>query len=71
MRSLVGLDRETAKQAFSQFVVGTTAIQLEFINLIVEELTENGVMDSRRGFMTRRLPTSTRKGRKRCFCPAG
>jgi len=33
IRSLVGLDRETAKQAFSQFVSGTTATasQLEFI----------------------------------------
>ena len=47
IRSLVGLDRETAKQAFSQFVVGTTATasQLEFIDLIVQHLTENGVMD--------------------------
>ena len=44
IRSLVGLDRETAKQAFSQFVVGTTASasQLEFIDLIVQYLTENG-----------------------------
>lgn len=46
----MGLDRETAKQAFSQFVVGTTATasQLEFIDLIVEYLTENGVMDAAR-----------------------
>lgn len=38
IRSLVGLDRETAKQAFSQFVIGTTvtASQLEFIDLIVQ-----------------------------------
>jgi type I restriction enzyme R subunit len=45
--SLVGLDRKTAKQAFSQFVVGstTTANQLEFI---VQHLTENGVMDAAR-----------------------
>lgn len=44
------LDRETAKQAFSQFVVGTTvtASQLEFIDLIVQYLTENGVMDAAR-----------------------
>jgi type I restriction enzyme R subunit len=44
----VGLDRETAKQAFSQFVGGTTvtARQLEFIDLIVQYLTENGVMDA-------------------------
>ena len=50
IRSLVGLDRETAKQAFSQFVVGTTATanQLEFIDLIVQYLTENGVMDAAR-----------------------
>lgn len=50
IRSLVGLDRETAKQAFSQFVVGTTASasQIEFIDLIVEYLTENGVMDAAR-----------------------
>lgn len=47
IRSLVGLDRETAKQSFNQFVVGTTATasQLEFIDLIVQHLTENGVMD--------------------------
>lgn len=47
IRSLVGLDRETAKESFSQFVVGTTATasQLEFIDLIVQHLTENGVMD--------------------------
>jgi type I restriction enzyme R subunit len=50
IRSLVGLDRETAKQTFSQFVVGTTvtANQLEFIDLIVEYLTENGVMEPAR-----------------------
>ncbi len=50
IRSMVGLDRETAKQAFSQFVVGTTATanQLEFIDLIVQYLTENGVMDPAR-----------------------
>ncbi len=50
IRSLVGLDRETASHAFSQFVVGTTATasQLEFINLIVQYLTENGVMDAAR-----------------------
>ncbi|NDP39488.1 MAG: DEAD/DEAH box helicase family protein [Rhodoferax sp.] len=50
IRSLVGLDRETATAAFSQFVVGTTATasQLEFIDLIVQYLTENGVMDAAR-----------------------
>ena len=50
IRSLVGLDLETAKAAFSQFVTGTTATasQLEFIDLIVQYLTENGVMDAAR-----------------------
>ena len=50
IRSLVGLDRETAKQAFSDFVVGTTATanQLEFIDLVVDYLTENGVMEPER-----------------------
>ncbi|SFC33833.1 type I restriction enzyme, R subunit [Polaromonas sp. OV174] len=50
IRSLVGLDREAASQAFSQFVIGTTATasQLEFIDLIVQYLTENGVMDTAR-----------------------
>ena len=47
IRSLVGLDREAAKQAFSQFLSGGTATanQVEFVNMIVDYLTENGVMD--------------------------
>ena len=50
IRSLVGLDAETARQAFSQFITGTTATasQIEFIDLIVQELTENGVMEPAR-----------------------
>ena len=50
IRSLVGLDREAAKQAFSQFLVGgiATANQVEFVNLIVDYLSENGVMDPKR-----------------------
>ncbi len=49
IRSLVGLDREAAKPAFSQFLAGgtVTANQVEFVNLIVG-LTENGVMDPKR-----------------------
>lgn len=52
IRSLVGLDRETAMQAFSALIVGTTATpnQIEFINLIVQELTQNGVMEADRLF---------------------
>ena len=47
IRSLVGLDHETAKLAFSQFISGTavSANQIEFINLVVDYLTENGVME--------------------------
>ena len=47
IRSLVGLDRETATQAFSEFISGTTATpnQIEFIDLVVQYLTENGVME--------------------------
>lgn len=47
IRSLIGLDREAATQAFSEFISGTTATpnQIEFINLVVQHLTENGVME--------------------------
>ena len=52
IRSLVGLDREAAMQAFSAFITGTTATpdQIEFIELIVQELTQNGVMEASRLF---------------------
>jgi type I restriction enzyme R subunit len=47
VRSLVGLDRGAAKEAFAGFLAGTTlsANQIEFVNLIVDHLTERGVMD--------------------------
>ncbi len=50
IRSLVGLDREAAKQAFGQFLSGGTASanQVEFINMIVDYLTEHGVMEAAR-----------------------
>jgi hypothetical protein len=50
IRSLVGLDREAAKQAFGQFLAGgrASANQVEFVNLIVEYLTEHGVMEAAR-----------------------
>jgi len=46
VRSLVGLDREAAKEAFAGFLNGKTfnASQIEFVNLIVDHLTEHGVM---------------------------
>jgi len=48
VRSLVGMDREAAKEAFTGFLVGKTlgANQIEFVNLIVDHLTEHGVMDA-------------------------
>lgn len=54
IRSLVGLDREAAMQAFSQFIQGTTATpdQIEFIDLVVQELTEAGVMEPERLFQS-------------------
>lgn len=50
IRSLVGLDHEAAMQAFSEFINGTNATphQIEFINLIVQELTQNGLMEPER-----------------------
>jgi type I restriction enzyme R subunit len=50
IRSLVGLDREAAKQALGAFLEGRalTANQIEFVNLIIDHLTERGVMDPRR-----------------------
>lgn len=47
VRSLVGLDRGAAKEALAEFLAGKTlsANQIEFVNLIVDYLTEHGVMD--------------------------
>jgi type I restriction enzyme R subunit len=54
IRSLVGLEHEAAMQAISDFVSGTTATpnQIEFINLIVQELTQNGIMEPDRLFQS-------------------
>src|SRR5271166_1984037 len=47
VRSLVGLERDAAKQAFADFLSGRTltANQIEFIDLIINYLTEHGAMD--------------------------
>jgi type I site-specific restriction endonuclease len=49
VRSLVGLDRAAAKEAFAGFLTGRTlgANQIEFVNLIVDHLTERGAMEAR------------------------
>jgi type I restriction enzyme R subunit len=48
VRSLVGLDREAAKEALATFLEDRTlgANQIEFVNLIVNHLTEHGIMDA-------------------------
>lgn len=52
IRSLVGLDRNAAKELFAEFLIeGThtlTQIQIQFINEIINELTSRGVMDPAR-----------------------
>ena len=50
IRSLVGMEREAVVLAFSELVSGTraSADQIEFIDLIVEELTQSGCMEARR-----------------------
>jgi type I restriction enzyme R subunit len=47
VRSLVGLDRAAVREAFGDFLsAGTaTAAQIEFVNMVIEHLTEQGVMD--------------------------
>jgi type I restriction enzyme R subunit len=50
VRSLVGLDRAAAKAAFGGFLDGETysANQIEFVNLIIDDLTEHGVVGTSR-----------------------
>lgn len=49
VRSLVGLDRGAAKRVFDSFQASRTlsASQIEFLNMIIDYLTERGVMDPR------------------------
>ena len=71
IRSLVGLDSDTARQAFSQFVAGTTATasQIEFIDLVVQYLTENGVMEPARLYESPFIDIND-KGPEAIFLPA-
>src|SRR5947207_15955698 len=48
VRSLVGLDREAAQRALDGFLVGTTATanQIQFINLVIDYLTQSGWMSA-------------------------
>src|SRR5262249_26083699 len=49
IRKLVGLDREAAKRAFDRYLDSTVfnSRQIQFINQIIDYLTQNGVMDPR------------------------
>jgi type I restriction enzyme R subunit len=62
IRSLVGLDRQAAAEAFADYLDDGrhTVDQIRFINLIVEELTSAGVMEPSRLYespYTDRAPT--------------
>ena len=62
IRSLVGMDREAVAQAFSVLTAGTNATpdQIEFIDMIVSELTANGRMEARRLYESPFLDISPR-----------
>ena len=47
VRSMVGLDRAAVRKAFGEFLADgiATATQIEFINMVIEHLTDQGVMD--------------------------
>lgn len=47
VRSLVGMDREVAKKLFGEFLQGSdySANQIEFINLIINQLVDHGIVD--------------------------
>ncbi len=64
IRSLVGLDRAAATEAFADFLGDTefSATQIRFIQLIVEQLTANGVMPAS-GSTSRPSPTTRQPGR--------
>ena len=48
VRSLIGLDRQAAKEAMAGFLSGKalSANQIEFVNVIVDHLTEHGILDA-------------------------
>jgi len=47
VRSIVGLDRAAVSAAFSEFLAAAAATvqQIEFINMVIEHLTDQGAMD--------------------------
>lgn len=49
VRSLVGMERDAAKRAFDGFLAGKalSSDQIEFVNMVIDYLTERGAMDPR------------------------
>jgi type I restriction enzyme R subunit len=47
IRSLVGLDRNAAKEAFGQFLDESrySSRQIRFVEMVIDRLTRSGVMD--------------------------
>jgi type I restriction enzyme R subunit len=47
VRLIVGLDRAAVRETFGEFLAAgvATATQIEFINMVIEHLTDQGVMD--------------------------
>lgn len=46
LRSIVGLDRGAAQEYFAEFIAdGASADQIEFVSMVIEHLTKNGVID--------------------------
>jgi type I restriction enzyme R subunit len=47
VRQVVGLDRNAAKEAFGEFLASATltADQIQFIDQVIDHLTQNGTMD--------------------------
>jgi type I restriction enzyme R subunit len=55
VRSLVGMDRGAAKEALGSFLSDRhlSANQIEFVNLIIDYLTEHGVFETRLLYQSR------------------
>ena len=71
VRSLVGLEREAAKRAFAGFLSGKTlnSSQIEFVNLIIEQLTQHGAMEAKLLYESPFTDIAAR-GRDGIFTPA-
>ena len=71
VRSIVGMDREAAKRAFDGFLSNKalTANQIEFVNMVIDHLTQSGWLDPSRLYETPFIDFSVR-GVEGLFEPA-